>query len=200
MAKVYKNPSLVSGMSVNDILNMDIDTFNKLGVSDMRKVVGRLVSAGNKRIRNFSKSGETSPAYRQVMKSGGLFSTKGKDLNALRSEYTRAKNFMQNRTSTKSGWKKVKKETAEQMKKQGVDVTPDELEDVLKIYERLKEIDPSISSRSLKYRVMQEISTMSDKIDFEEKILAMQDRLEEIYEEQAGLEDEFSGVSDFFEM
>ena len=39
MARKYKQPSIVSGMTIQDILNMDIDTFNKLNTSDMRKVV-----------------------------------------------------------------------------------------------------------------------------------------------------------------
>ena len=43
MARTYKQPSLVSGMTVQDILNMDNATFNKLTESEMRKGVGRLV-------------------------------------------------------------------------------------------------------------------------------------------------------------
>ena len=73
MARIYKQPSLVSGMTVQDILNMDNTTFNKLTESEMRKVVGRLVSAGNKRLRSFERAGESSPATRHGEKSGGVF-------------------------------------------------------------------------------------------------------------------------------
>ena len=59
MARTYKQPSIVSGMTIQDILNMDNKTFNSLNTSDMRKVVGRLVSAGNKRLRSFERAGES---------------------------------------------------------------------------------------------------------------------------------------------
>ena len=46
MPREYKQQSVVSGMSVQDILNIDNSIFNSLTESDLRKVVGRLVSAG----------------------------------------------------------------------------------------------------------------------------------------------------------
>lgn len=136
MAKKYKQPSIVSGMSVEDILSMDIEKFMKLSTSELRKVTGRLVSAGNKRIRALEKSGYSTPATRQVSKSGGIFSTKGKELNALRSEFTRAKQFMQSGTSTKTGYIKTRNIALDRMKEQGVDVRGSAREDVLR---KLKE-------------------------------------------------------------
>ena len=67
--KKYKQPSLVSGMSITDILNMDITDFNKLGFKNLKLVVGRLVSAVNKRLRRFEKKGIRTPATRSLMKS-----------------------------------------------------------------------------------------------------------------------------------
>ena len=110
MARTYKQKSIVSGMSVKDVLNMDINTFSSLNLSDMRKVVGRLVSAGNKRIRTFEKAGENSPALRYINKSGGKFSTKGKNLNELRREYARAKGFFESKTGNIKDWRKIKNE------------------------------------------------------------------------------------------
>lgn len=202
MARIYKQPSIVSGMSINDILNMDIDTFNKLGVSDMRKVVGRLVSAGNKRLRSFERAGESSPAVRHVSKSGGAFSTKGKDLNALRSEYSRAKSFLQARTGTRKGWTAVKKETTEALKKQGVDVTPEQFDDLWSAYEDLKELDPEVSAKRLKYTVLSDISNMLDdkKTNPEEIAVELHSKLDLIYEQRAELEHDVDGVSGFFEL
>ncbi len=198
MSKSYKQPSIVSGKSINDIMNMDIDTFNSLNLSDMKKVVGRLVSAGNKRLRSFEKAGESSPATRHIYESGGKFSTKNKNLNDLRAEFSRAKNFLQSKTSTRKGWKKVKKETADTLKKYGVNVSPEKLDTVLKTYERLKEQDPSITAKSLKYRVLSDISEMSENYDIDETILLMNNRLDEIYENTIGeIENE---ISDFFEI
>lgn len=202
MARKYKQPSLVSGMSVQDILNMDIGTFNKLNASDLRKVVGRLVSAGNKRLRSFERAGESSPATRHVAKSGGKFSTKGKDLNALRAEYTRAKNFMQAKTGTRKGWKQVKKETVQGLRNQGVGMTESQFDDIWKAYEELKELSPEVASRGLKYSVLKEVADMVTDTDksADEIATAIHENLSQIYEEQAGLNDGVSGVSGFFEI
>lgn len=202
MARTYKQPSIVSGMSVQDILNMDINTFNKLNTSDLRKVVGRLVSAGNKRLRSFERAGESSPATRHVVKSGGAFSTKGKDLNALRAEYTRAKNFMQAKTGTRKGWKQVKKETIEGLKKQGVEMTESQFNDVWKAYEDLKELSPEVANRGLKYSVLKDIVDMVTDTDksADEIATALHENLSTIYEEQAELNNGVDGVSGFFEI
>ena len=71
--KKYKQPSLVSGLSIDDILNMDIVDFNRLSEKDLKLVVGRMVSAVNKRLRRFEKKGISTPATRALMKSGGSF-------------------------------------------------------------------------------------------------------------------------------
>lgn len=202
MARIYKKPSLVSGMSVQDILNMDIETFNKLNTSDLRKVVGRLVSAGNKRLRSFERAGESSPATRHVEKSGGAFSTKGKDLNALRAEYTRAKNFMQSKTGTRKGWKQVKKETIQGLRKYGVEMSESQFENVWTAYEDLKEISPEVANRGLKYSVLKDVADMVTNTDksADEIATALHENLTEIYEEQAGLNNGVDGVSGFFEI
>lgn len=202
MARNYKNKSIVSGMSVQDILNMDNETFNKLSTSDMRKVVGRLVSAGNKRLRSFERAEERSPATRHVAKSGGAFSTKGKDLNALRSEYTRAKNFLQSKTGTRKGWKQVKRETISELKKHGVQMTEKQFDKVWKAYEDLKELSPEVANRGLKYSVLKDVADMvtDESKSADEIATALHENLSQIYEEQAGLENGVDGVSGFFEI
>ena len=202
MARKYKQQSIVSGMSVQDILNMDIDTFNKLNTSDLRKVVGRLVSAGNKRLRSFERADERSPATRHVAKSGGKFSTKGKDLNALRSEYMRAKNFMQAKTGTRKGWKQVKRETIASLKKHGVEMTESQFDDVWTAYEDLKELSPEVANRGLKYSVLKDVADMVTDTDksADEIAVALHENLSQIYEDQAGLNNGVDGVSGFFEI
>lgn len=202
MARTYKQPSIVSGMMIQDIMNMDIDTFNKLNTSDMRKVVGRLVSAGNKRLRSFERAGESSPATRHVEKSGGVFSTKGKDLNALRAEYTRAKNFLQSKTGTRKGWKQVKNETIAGLKKHGVEMPESLFNDVWKSYEELKELSPEVANRGLKYLILKYIANMmvDTNKSADEIAAALHEKLSQIYEEQVGLTNGVDGVSGFFEI
>lgn len=202
MARSYKNPSIVSGRSISDILNMEIEDFNKLGVSDLRKVVGRLVSAGNKRIRSFERSGESSPAYRRVMNSGGVFSTRGKNLNELRSEFMRAKSFLEARTGTRKGWNETKRKTVQSLKEQGVEVDNEQFDDLWKAYEELAEVDPEVKSKRLKYAILVDISKMLDdpSIDANSIALELHSKLDTIYEQRMEEFNDVDGVSGFFEL
>lgn len=202
MAKVYKQPSLVSGKSVSDILNMDINAFNSLKLPEMRKVVGRLVSAGNKRLRSFERAGERSPATRHIEKSGGVFSTRGKSLNELRAEYIRAKNFLESKTGTRKGWTEVKKKIISSLEKKGVFMTLEQFNDVWESYEKLKELSPEVANKAFKYTSLQNVQNMVEDTNFSADEIAtkLHDELTEIYEEQAGLNNGVSGVSGFFEV
>lgn len=152
MPKTYKQKSIVSGMSINDIMNMDIKQFNKLTEPELRKVVGRLVSASNKRIRRMESSGIETPALRKVNKSGGVFSVKDKNLNQLRSEFSRAKSFLQSPTSSIKGYKEVQKKTVEGLKKQGIDVK--------------KEVEESLTHGMTTKEIKQYIKSLGGKKEF----------------------------------
>lgn len=197
----YKQPSIVSGKSVQDIINMDSTEFNNLNASDLRKVVGRLVSAGNKRLRRFEKAGESSPATRKIESSGGKFSTKGKNLNELRKEFARAKDFLESKTSTRTGWKKVKKEIIEGMKKQGVNMSDIQFDRVWQAYENLKELSPDVANRNLKYIVLKDIAdaTTDSKLSADEIAQKIYDNLAKAYEEKTAA-DNGESVSDFFDI
>lgn len=194
----YKNKSIVSGLTIDTILNMDIKTFNRLDKSDLQKIVGRLVSAGNKRIRALEKANIETPATKYVKDTGGKFSTRGKSLNQLRSEYIRAKNFINAKTSSVSGWKKVKRETVKGLKGSGVNVNANNLDSVLMAYEKLKSIDPSVGERQLKYKVMGRIVDEIDHKTPEQIALELSGRINEIYE--SSIEEDDTGLSDFFEI
>lgn len=188
------------GMSTKDILNMPITLFNKLTEKELRTAVTRTASAANKRVARFDKAGETSPAVNYAKSSGGKFSAKGKGLNQLRAELTRIKDFMGAITSTRTGWSGVQKQTAETLSEMGVDVKPKDLDNLFRTYEKLKELDPSITTKALKYTVLREISQMPDDLDPEERAAELQGRLTALYEEQEAINAEFfRGVSEFFE-
>lgn len=201
--KDYKNPSIVSGLSVKQILSMDVAEFNKLGLKDLQKITGRLVSASNKRYRRAKQAGVESPAFTYV-ENTGLFSTKGKNLNQLRAEFVRAKNFLDAETSTIKGAKKFMSESIKMLKQEGVNISEDKFKDVMKVYEELKRSNPKVRERQLKYSVLQEIekrvepdSNFTKNDDRVKKIVTeMHNQLEDIYKQsQEGIED---GVSGFF--
>lgn len=201
--KQYKQPSIVSGMSVSDILGMSEKKFNKLNTSEMRLVVGRLVSAVNKRVRRFEKAGISSPATRALEQSGGVLSTKGKNLNQLRMEFARAKNFLEMETSSRKGFEDVKKRTIETLKERGVNIKSDELNSLFTVYNKLKEIDPSITYMTWKYELMSDIAQMDDTLDVQTRLMQAKERYDELYEEkqeQFGKEVTLYGVSGFFEL
>ena len=102
----------VKGLKISDILNIDLDTFNNLSESDLRKITSRLVSASNKRIRRLKEHDINSPALRGM---GDLdsFSTKLDEtispqqrVNQLRHTFSQMRSFLTSETSTIKGFKK----------------------------------------------------------------------------------------------
>ena len=182
---------------------MDINVFSSLNLSDMRKVVGRLVSAGNKRIRTFEKAGEDSPALRYINKSGGKFSTKGKNLNELRREYARAKGFFESKTSNLKDWKKVKNETVKSLEKEGIGlITISDFDKFWRSYEKLKEMSPDVASKSIKYNALKEISTLIDtkpEMSIDDIATKLTKQMDKLYEESEG-KINIKSPSDFFEL
>lgn len=188
-------------MTISDLLDLDILNLNKMSEKELRKIVSRMRDAGNKKIKRLQKSGYKTPALQQVERSGGLFSTKGKNINQLRSEYSRIRSFMTSKTSTATGYKKVRSEMINEFKKRGVDVNNDTFDIMIRTYDRLKEMDPDIVRILGSSQVQREISQMMDNTpDVEDLILQMQDRIEELYEQQAGINGDFDGTSEFFEI
>lgn len=110
-------------MNVSDYLTMTPTELSKLPERELRKIVSQLASAANKRVKRLRAAplGESSKAYQYAAEGGsrtsdgGFFSTKGKNLNQLRAEYSRLRHFMKMKTSTAGGWKKVRKEFTERM-------------------------------------------------------------------------------------
>lgn len=189
----------VKGLTVNDILNMSARQLNALDAKDLARVSGRLRSAANKRLRRLEKSGMESPAYRNAMRGGGSFSTKDKDLVGLRNEFLRMKTFMEGKTSTVRGAKQAQKKMVDEFKKAGVDMQEENVDRVMRLYERLKEIDPSVSLKQFKYAVQDSVSKYVEQDMTDEEIMRkMKERIDELYEEsQDYYQSSFSGA---FEM
>ena len=116
----------VKGKTVKQILDMPYYDLKKLTDSEFKVLVGRLVSAGNKRLRRYqAKKGELPNAgsiRKTTQTESGQtttqqdyekrkFSTVGKDRTELFEEFKRAKNFMKAQTSSLAGEKSVKRES-----------------------------------------------------------------------------------------
>lgn len=114
----------VKGLKIIDILNIDLDAFNKLNEKELRALTSRLVSAGNKRIRRLKEHDINSPAL-QGLGEEQAFSTKlpsdvsnQQKVNKLREEFSRVRNFLTSETSTISGFKKYKDRTISRIAKE----------------------------------------------------------------------------------
>lgn len=99
----------VGGKSIQDIMNITKGDFLSFDISSQRKIVGRLVSASNKRARRMLASGREITLKSYVKK--GKFSVKGlKTPNELWAEQERATEYLSRKTSTLRGLKEVEKE------------------------------------------------------------------------------------------
>lgn len=202
MARSNSSRSYVSGKSTQQLLSMSSTEFSSLSASELRQVVRRLADTANKRLQSFDRAGELSPAVRAAQQSGGRFSTAGKDINALRAEFVRERQFLESKTGTRSGWEKVQTATTKALKDRGVDVTPAQFDQLWQSYEKLKEMSPEVENKKLKYRVLRDIADMMDDESMSAEDIAeeLQSKLDLIYEQQEEMSNEGGGVSDFFDL
>lgn len=111
----------VKGLKIVDILNIDLDTFNKLNEKELRTLTSRLVSAGNKRIRRLEEHDINSPAIQGLGKDNSFSIILPKNIkpeqrvNKLREEFARARSFLTSETSTIGGYKKFVKRTKQRI-------------------------------------------------------------------------------------
>lgn len=185
-------------MTVDELLMLNPD---KLSERELRRAVSQIASAGNKRLKRLESAGQRSRAAEVVQESGGKFSVRGKNLEELKTEFMREKNFFERKTSSLRGIREIKRETAKTLEARGVtNIDKDKIGDTFALYDKLKELDPSVASKNLKYAVINAIAELPDHLDVEEKILAMQEQLNGLYEEQEDLYSEFDGLSEFFDI
>lgn len=190
----------VTGLSVKDILNMDPNQLNKLNRSDLSAIASRLVSASNKRIRRLEKTpyGEYAPSMRIVRQRGEKFSVKGKDVNQLRNEIKQMRKFLNMKTSTVSGWKKVQKNMGERL---GGEMTIEQTNKFWEVYHKLESQEGGLmsiigDSDRIQKLLHQEVSS-GDSDDIFQR---MMDNLDAIYEEMMDVGDPSEDVSDVFSM
>lgn len=119
---------------VKDILQMDWKSIASMTRQELAKTVSSLASAANKRLRRFESAGEYSSVYHTAMEKGD-FSVKGKNINQLRSEFVRAKDFLESQTGSLKQWRAVKADTIKSVEYEtGVQIEMQDFEDFIKIY------------------------------------------------------------------
>lgn len=181
------------------LLEMTGKAFEALSGRDLRKAVSSLRSTARKRAARLDAGGYSTPALTKINKEGGLPSVKGMTEFELRSEFQKYRNFLNDKTSTVSGFKSFRSDVIEGLRNRGVDISPENFQEFFEAYEELKDLDPSVENRRLKYKTMRELADTLQEgpPDFEDLILKMQEAIQDIYEEEEGA-DYDEGVSSFF--
>lgn len=187
---------------------LSMDEFLHLNKSELKSYLKLMGKTANERVRNAYKTygkrnEDLPPALREYERSGSVKfgRVRNKDINQLRHEFARVKGFLDSPTSKIREWERIKAETIEELKKSGVEADPGDYDKLWKAYERLKQLDPSVSTNKMKYATLREISSELDRdpeISIDSLVDKMQQRISDIYEESAQIEEDLS-LSEFFE-
>lgn len=174
---------------------MDFDELASLNVRDLREVVARMADTANKRLSRLS--GQTTPATMQAERGGGRFSTRGKSLNQLRTEYTRARAFLNAQTSTITGVREWKSNVNKALEESGIRLNEDEETQFWDIYKRIYHNHSVVDEKMYKYEVWRSvIQKMKKGTSADEIVKKIGVTLNDIY--NAEQKKRSSGVSDFF--
>lgn len=191
-------------MTINQILKLNISDISQLSEKELRGIVSQMRKVANNRLKSLSKKQLKTETVKQLMRSGGKISVKGKDLNALKAEFFRAKAFLKNPASKVVGAKKEVKRMNEGIKKisEKIGASVEKTSNILSLYEKAVDADPSLGAgaRVYKYKLLEYLSeAANDKNKSIEQISAeLSTRLSELYEE--GVRNDIDTISEFFEM
>lgn len=189
-------------MNIKELLNLDIGDVQKMSRKDLSKAVSTMASAANKRIKRFEQKDIETPAIMGVKRSGGKISTKGKNLNELRSEYVRARTFLTAKTSTAKGFGKVQKEIEVRI---GGKLTIDESKEFWSAYNKLTELEPNEMKIYGSDRIQQALYQMKIQghstdymVDAMKHMLKLHyEKVERDYRKKEGA---YNGTADFFDL
>lgn len=144
--------SYVKGKSTDSLLNMSLREFAGLTKTQLRQVVSRLADTANKRFARVVGSKYESLAARQVIESGGKFTTRGKGLEELQAEYMRVRDFLKSPTSTIKGARAAENEAIATMRDvYGDDLTGVDIRSLIDNYYKLQDYDEEYQAQKLRY-------------------------------------------------
>ena len=154
--------------SLQSLLDLDPYKLMAMPTADLRKLVTRLNSAANKRLKRLE--GTVTPATIAASRGGGKFSVKGVTTpEQVRNAYMRVRGFMQDPTSTKSGMKTLYDEFREELEAEGYEVTTKDIEKLVGLHDSLRNKD---KSKEEKYKALQDSAEiLGDEVKDVAKVL-----------------------------
>lgn len=172
-------------MKVNDIINLDVEELLKMNKDDLTSAIKSAHKIAAGRITRMEKSGNKSVPIKNL-KEHGNFEYEGMNTNQLRGELTRAKNFLNTKTSTITGLKKVKRDL---FKCVGGELTQSQEDILWETYNKMVETNKALlygknsASDQLQKFLRNEIVEKENN-DGESLVEKSQKLLDEIYLEQ----------------
>ena len=175
MAK--KRSRVSTGLSIQDIMRMDMNKFEKYSFTEQKEIVSRLASAANKRYRNFEKKGIVNPATLYMNLEGGKISVKNKDVDSIKEEYFRAKKFLSSKFSTQKGYREYTKQLERALKKEnggiykGMDYSL-AYATAFAYYDIIQDLSPNIQNIRDKYTITEKIAEFMQDSNNEQDIFS----------------------------
>lgn len=167
-----KRKRAASGLTIENIMSMPISKLENMSLKEQREFVSRLGSAANKRLVNLQKNDIYNSAVRRLELGGGKISVRGKNKDDLTKEFIRARDFLKNKFSSASNWKKTIRNIAKKSDYEGITGSDtSDLSKAFSIYDVLREIEPEITKRANKYELTSYIKSIMYLFDSTESII-----------------------------
>lgn len=187
--------------SYKQYMDMSALEVSKMTEKEMRAAVRSMQKVVGARMSRLSAMETASPAARWMREHGGI-STAGKNLNQLRAEFRAARNFLQAKTSTVTGYKNMMGEFSKALNEAGIPVTKGQAAQIFDAIDRIKEKDPKARSRDMKYIIAEAMAEIAnDDLTRDDYVAKFEDKIDDLYQQAQQREQEFlsGGVSGYFE-
>lgn len=173
-------------MKTSEAMNISFKEFNSLNKRDLSRLVSTLSATANKRLKRLSEKEVNTPAYKYAISSGGKFISKGKNLNELRAEYIRVRDFLNMKTSSLKGYRNVKIDLANRLgidKKKILNLSENYWSDFWDLYNKSDELTPFILGSVDRQKYVFDIFIENKGLDSDELEKVLQERFNEFYKQ-----------------
>lgn len=178
-------------MTLEQVMNLTWDQINKMNIKDLKAVTKIVGDVANKRLQRLEKSDYVATqALDSLNKSGGKIKTGGKNINQLRGEFNRARNFINMKTSKVSTAKRVYKARDTQFfgtkakNKEELKARKDMSEKISELYDKYLELDPAakykIGARGVRDLAIETV-TEKPNLSVDELIEIMENKYNDAY-------------------
>ena len=153
-------------MYLKDILKITYEDINKLTYDELKNITKTASKYANNRLAKLVDRYENNPAIQMAIDSGGKFGVEDiNTLNKMRKEFKRTRRFLENPTSTITGYQQFLKNTKERFfEKTGIKFTKQKWEKSLKLLNKIISLDRRFQEKEFRYIILEFIDRYYDKI------------------------------------